>query len=233
VDKRHPGSAVAAALEPSGLVLRGWLVPEAGAEPLLANGKHADAICLIGHLGGGFWPVFEAWRNANSLMPDPLDTWSKLVIEPVAKATGGQAVFPSDKPWHPFQTWAMKAERLTASPLGMLIHPEFGLWHGYRGALLFDDSALGNRVKSESATVQQSLVNPCDECSDKPCLSACPVAAFSPDGFDVSSCRSYLKTEDGRQGCMISGCLARDACPVGRANRYSPAQLQFHMASYS
>ena len=28
-----------------------------------------------------------------------------------------------------------------ASPLGLLIHPDYGLWHGYRGALLFAATA--------------------------------------------------------------------------------------------
>lgn len=233
MDKPQPGSAVADALEPSGLVPRGWLVPETGAEPLLANEKPAKAICLIGHVGGEFWPVFSAWWRMHPGVSDPLDSWSKTVIEPVANATGGQAVYPSDKPWHPIQTWAMEAEGVRASPLALLIHPEFGLWHGYRGAILFEERALGDRASFKSATTDQNLVHPCDACLDKPCLSACPVAAFSPGGFAVSNCRSYLKTEDGRQGCMASGCLARDACPIGRAHRYSPAQLQFHMAFYS
>lgn len=231
--KPHPVNAVAAALEPSGLVPRGCLAPEPGAEPLLANGKRAKTICLIGHLGGEFWSLFVAWWQAHPGLADPLDTWSKSVIEPVAAAAGGQAVFPSDRPWHPFQAWAMEAEALRPSPLGLLIHPEFGLWHGYRGAILFADSVPGDRVRSESETVVQSLFHPCDECLEKPCTRACPVGAFSPDGFAVSNCRSYLRTEDGRQGCMASGCLARDACPIGRAHRYSPAQLQFHMASFS
>ncbi|WP_394691942.1 ferredoxin [Hoeflea sp.] len=229
----HPGGAVAAALEPSGLVPRGWLAPEAGAEPLLVDGKPAKAICLIGHAGGGFWPVFSAWWREHPRVSDPLDSWSKAVIEPVAAEAGGQAVFPSDRPWHPFQAWAMKAEALRSSPLGLLIHPEFGLWHGYRGAILFAETALGDRVSSKSAMAGQAFVHPCDVCSDKPCLSACPVGAFSPDGFAVSNCRSYLRTKDGQQGCMTSGCLAREACPVGRSHRYSPAQLQFHMTSYS
>ena len=65
-----------------------------------------------------------------------------------------------------------------------------------------------------------ATIHACDTCVDKPCLSACPVNAFGPNGFDVASCRAYLNTEPGRKGCMTSGCMARDACPVGRAHRY-------------
>jgi hypothetical protein len=135
-------AAVANALKPSGLVPRGWLMPERGAAPLLTSGKPAGAICLVGHAGGGFWPVFAGWRQKNPEIADPLDAWSKMVIEPVARMAGGQAVFPSDRPWHPFQAWATEAEGLRRSALGMLIHPVYGLWHGYRGAILFEDVAL-------------------------------------------------------------------------------------------
>src|SRR4030095_137820 len=33
--------------------------------------------------------------------------------------------------------WAMRAEAVAPSPLGILIHPDYGLWHAYRGALAF------------------------------------------------------------------------------------------------
>jgi hypothetical protein len=46
-------------------------------------------------------------------------------------------VFPFERPYLPFQRRAMRAEACYPSPLGLLIHPDYGLWHGYRGALLF------------------------------------------------------------------------------------------------
>ena len=45
--------------------------------------------------------------------------------------------------------------------------------------------------------------------------------------------RSHLRTQEGQAGCMLSGCLARAACPVGAAYRYNGAQLRFHMAALS
>lgn len=225
-----------AALAGHGLCLRGWVFPDI-TTVALASGGDALAICLVGHTGGGFWPVFEAWWEKHSGIADPLDTWSKTVITPLAKAAGGEAVFPSDRPWQPFQQWAMAAEGLKPSPLGMLIHPDFGLWHGYRGAILFGPEALA-RLKGEIAAIEETKMgpdvpHPCDACADKPCLSACPVNAFGPAGLDVLSCRAWLKTEPGRKGCRTSGCLARDACPVGRGHRYGDAQIRFHMTAYS
>ncbi len=66
---------------------------------------------------------------------------------------------------------------------------------------------------------------------DKPCISACPAGALERLQFDVGRCRSYLRTEAGRGGCLEHGCLARDACPVGQDYRYPPEQLRFHMSA--
>ncbi|MEM5491539.1 ferredoxin [Hoeflea sp. AS16] len=221
-----------ATLAGHGLCLRGWVFP-GGPDVAMPSGTGtASAICLVGHAGGAFWPVFEAWRITHRGIDDPLDTWSKSVITPIAETAGGEAVFPSDRPWQPFQQWAMAAEGLKPSPLGMLIHPDYGLWHGYRGAILFEKAAMARLVTGEPSPGTSLAPHPCDTCSDKPCLSACPVEAFTPAGFAVPDCRSYLKGEAGRDGCMRSGCLARDACPVGRSYRYSAGQIRFHMTAF-
>ncbi|KGF70388.1 ferredoxin [Hoeflea sp. BAL378] len=222
-----------AALAVHGLCLRGSVVPAEEAAPRLSAGGAAAAIVLVGHGGGGFWPVFEAWRGAHPGLSHPLDAWSKALIAPLAAAAGGEAVFPSDRPWHPFQQWAMAAESLKPSPLGLLIHPVYGLWHGYRGAILFSPAAAARLgLTPDAAGAAPVTSHPCDSCPDRPCLSACPVGAYSPDGFDVAGCRAYLATEAGRQGCMSGGCRARDACPVGRDHRYSDPQIRFHMAAF-
>lgn len=242
VDSSLLKRAVANALGPSGLAPRGWLVPEESSTPLLKSGAPAKSICLVGHGGGDFWPVFQDWQEMHPGIADPLDTWSKAVISPAAASLGGEAVFPSDRPWQPFQQWSMAAEGLKPSPLGLLIHPEYGLWHGYRGAILFADTQIDAVARPPAATPSSSLaepeagkigVHPCDTCGDKPCLSSCPVAAFKPAGFAVSECRSYLETRAGQDGCMRRGCLARDACPVGRDYRYGSDQIRFHMAHFS
>ncbi|MBX9468901.1 MAG: ferredoxin [Rhizobium sp.] len=192
--------------------------------PWLADGRPASAIVLIGVAGGAMWPVFSAWRDAQADGggSNPLDRWSKIVIDAVAADFGTSACFPSEAPYQPFQTWAMTAEGLKPSPLGILIHPRFGLWHSYRGALLFRDWR-------DEIVAPETVAHPCDTCADKPCRSACPVGAISESGFDVARCRQHLVTPIGQGGCMVSGCLARNACPVGADFRYPDAQLGFHM----
>ena len=192
--------------------------------PVLADGQPASAVVLVGVAGSAMWPVFSAWCAAqpDGGGSDPLDRWSKVVINEVAGQIGAEASYPSEPPYQPFQRWAMRAEGLKPSPLGILIHPDFGLWHSYRGALLFRDW-----VGANVATVNDS--HPCGTCVEKPCLSACPVDAVTSQGFDVIGCRKHLATPAGQGGCMTSGCLARNACPVGTVYRYPGAQVRFHM----
>ncbi|WFU10871.1 4Fe-4S dicluster domain-containing protein [Rhizobium sp. CB3090] len=219
-------SELRAALAPHGVFIRGIISFDEGEGPLLADGMPARSVILLGNIGGSIWEPFSRWRQAseNSGHTDPLDEWSKAIIKPLASAFEATAYFPSDPPWQPFQRWAMQAEGLKASPLGILIHPDYGLWHGYRGALGFAGTI-------EEDGPGRIAAHPCDHCAEKPCLTACPVDAITSVGFDVAACRSHLQTDAGKTGCMIGGCLARNACPVGSAYRYSPAQLAFHMAA--
>lgn len=217
---------IRAALAPHGLFLRGTVNFASGeAAPLLSDGRPAASVVLIGNIGGSLWQPFSAWRDGLSDRggADPLDTWSKAVIQPIAAACGATAYFPSDPPWQPFQQWAMRAEGLKPSPLGILIHPRFGLWHGYRAALGFDILL--------DFTGERATEHPCDRCSTKPCISACPAAALAGERFDVALCRSHLRTDAGRAGCLTSGCISRAVCPVGGRYRYPPEQLRFHMSA--
>lgn len=215
-----------AALGAHGVFVRGVVCFDEGEGPPLRDGTPVRSVILLGNIGGSIWEPFSQWRQLpeNAGRRDPLDDWSKAAIQPIATALSATAYFPSDPPWQPFQRWAMQAEGLKASPLGILIHPEYGLWHGYRGALGFADAIEAG----EPAVVAK---HPCDHCVEKPCLTACPVSAVTSGGFDVAGCRSHLRTDMGQVGCMTGGCLARNACPLGARYRYSPAQLAFHMAA--
>lgn len=219
-------SELRAALAPHGVFLRGVVnFAEGEAAPLLSDRRVARSVVLLGNAGGSIWPAFQRWRGG---LPDrggenPLDRWSKAVIEPVAQHLGATAYFPSDPPWQPFQQWAMRAEGLQPSPLGILIHPQYGLWHGYRGALGFD--------RELAATIPASQSHPCDHCPGKHCLSSCPANAILADGFQMVPCRTHLKTRQGEAGCLSTGCIARNACPVGTEHRYPVEQLHFHMAA--
>lgn len=216
---------LAEALAVHGLSLRGGF--EFGTDddaPPGPSGRRARSIVLVGNTGEAFWPHFSRWRAALPIdLADPLDSWSREVIGAVAATFSARAVFPFDKPYLPFQRWAMRAEGLRPSPLGILIHPQFGLWHAYRGALLFDEAITLDPVRASN--------HPCDACIGKPCLSACPAGAVKEERYDHDACRSHVRSASGAS-CRTKGCLARQACPVGAAWRYGEEQQAFHMAAF-
>jgi hypothetical protein len=217
-------AAIAAALATSGLVLRGgFAFADDEAPPPGPGGRPPKSVLLVGQAGASIWPHFSRWREVQVRdLANPLDTWSREMIGAVASRFGAHAVFPFEKPYLPFQQWAMRAEGLRPSPLGILMHPEYGLWHAYRGALLFEEKLPVARP--------QTPVHLCDLCDGKPCLSACPVGAYSEQGFAYESCLGHLGSGHG-QTCMTAGCLARNACPYGQAYRY-PAEAQAFHQSY-
>ena len=217
---------IAAALAGNGLILRGGF--NFGAQdspPPGPSGAPAGAAVLVGQAGAAAWPHFLDWRSRQSVgLADPLDSWSRDVIGAVARRFGARAVGPNDKPFLPFQQWAMRAEGLRPSPLGILMHPHYGLWHAYRGVLLFD--------RELSFPQRDEVVHLCDGCVEKPCLKSCPVDAYSRGGFAYQACLSHVRGSDGG-ACRTVGCLDRNACPYGTAYRY-PADMQaFHMAAFA
>ncbi|MGD1877090.1 MAG: ferredoxin [Kiloniellaceae bacterium] len=216
---------IAAALDGQGLVLLGAFHPiEADGVPALSDGRACATLILAGNAGGGLWPAFTAAPEAADSEGHPLDRWSARVLGALAGRFGGRALFPfGGPPYLPFQRWARRGAPLAQSPLGMLIHPDYGLWHAYRGAI-----ALAEALDLPAAGPPS---DPCASCRDKPCLSTCPVTAFTPAGYDVAACAGHVAAPDGAD-CLELGCRARRACPVGRAYHYPPAQARFHMAAF-
>jgi len=113
------------AVRMSGLAWRGAFHPQPGdAVPPLADGSPAGTLVLLGFVGGGQWPAFAASAEAGDGRPNPLDRWSRRLVDALAARCGAAALYPSDgPPWWPFQRWAMRAEAVHVSPLGILIHP--------------------------------------------------------------------------------------------------------------
>jgi hypothetical protein len=215
-------AAVAAA---AGIALRGAFHPARDDDvPALPDGRPTGTLVLVGFVGGAQWPAFAASLEAADGRPNPLDRWSRRVIGGLAEALGVVALYPfGGPPWLPFQRWAMTAEPVHRSALGMLIHPDWGLWHSYRGALAFTE-----RLALPAPVVRPS---PCDSCAAKPCLTACPVKAFSLERYAVDACAGHLRSAAGGD-CVELGCRARDACPVGAAHRFGRDQAGFHMRAF-
>lgn len=216
---------VAAAIEPTGMIARGGF--EVGAHdrddvPGLPDGRAARTVVVVGNAGGAMWPGFRA---AEPRGPDPLDRWTRAVLSPVAERFDAHFVHPSDEPFQPFQRWAQRADDVWQSPIGLLVHPEYGLWHAYRGAFLFATEVDGLPPVGRSTS-------PCLDCIGRPCLSTCPVDAFDSDGYDAAACAGHVRS-GADPACGRTGCAARLACPVGREFRYGADQMAFHMRAFA
>jgi epoxyqueuosine reductase QueG len=187
----------------------GWFSP--------ADMDETKQVILIGNAGPDMFARF-----ARSGAPT-MDEWTKVVVDALAEELGAKALYPFDKPALPFLSWARRCGAGHMSPLGLNIHPTYGLWHAYRAALLFTVEFDLPRISAGA--------HPCETCADKPCLSACPVAAFDGSSYNVAVCGEHIKTDAGDE-CMEGGCLARLACPVGQKFTYTQSQAQFHMRAY-
>jgi hypothetical protein len=209
----------------SGLAVRGALHPEPGEFEAAHGGTNAGTVVLLGFTGQARWGVFQDSSEARDGLPHPLDRWSRRVIGALAREFGAADFYPSGSPASPlpFQRLARRCEPVHPSPIGLLIHETYGLWHAYRGGL-----SLRERIALPPSPPRAS---PCSSCADRPCLSACPVQAFRIGSFDIDACVSHVLSAAGTD-CRDNGCLARRACPVGPQFRYAPDQTRFHMNAF-
>jgi len=181
-------------------------------------------LALVGNIGSSYWSVFSQAPEFHDAEPDPLDRWSQRVAGALADELSLRPVYPfSGPPYYPFQQWAQRAEALEQSPIGVMMHPRFGLWHSYRFALLGADFGLQEP--------RQPTASPCLSCDDQPCLRRCPVDAFDATGYAVERCAAYL-LQTPQAECHQQGCLARYACPVAPEQRYLAEQGQFHLRAF-
>ena len=208
-----------------GLVLRGGFHPVAADNVSAVDGERARTLLLFGNAGSSIWEAFTAAPEYSDGKVDPLNRWSERVGNDLATRWFGVALFPfGGPPYQPFLEWARRAETLQSSPLGILIHPHYGLWHAYRFAVALPYIPAG-------FVLVDSGDHACDSCSTKPCLATCPVGAFTADGYDVERCYRYLERNADAE-CHQRGCLARGACPEGKKYRYVPDHAAFHMQKF-
>lgn len=236
------------ALAAHGLSLRGsWAPTPADPLPALPDGRAASRVWMVGVVGSAFWPHFKASSFYGDGKANPLDRWSRALGEQMAVHFGGVALYPFDgPPYHPFQQWADRAEPTQASAMMLRIHPEHGLWHAYRFALALpalEDASVAMQATFAAAPARPAGTAPnaswrslptglCATCSGQPCLQACPVQAYTGETFVLQACASHLHSGQG-EDCMQAGCLARRACPVGAALRYTPEHAAFHMQAFT
>lgn len=203
-----------------GLLVLGALHPAATKVQDVSSGT----LLLLG-TGPTFWPVLQSSPEMQDGARDPIDRWSKRILQHMAEAFGATAHYPfGGPPYKPFINWALASGRAFQSPAGPMVHDEVGMMISFRGALHFDAE-----FDIPSPPLQHS---PCDICDDKPCLTACPVSALSASGvYDVPACYVHIAKPEGAE-CMEIGCLARRACPLSVGANRDPSQTAHHMSYF-
>ncbi len=148
---------------------------------------------------------------------DPLDRWSKDVLTAVAARFGAMAVFPSDRPYLPFQQWGMYARGTarfsTRNTDPSAIRALAGLSRG---------AAVRSRARISLAAGRQR--HPCDDCQGQAVPFGLSGECLSPiGGYDVAplSCPPCFRR--GGVRAWSGGCLARRACPAGTRVRLQRA----------
>ncbi len=101
------------------------------------------------------------------------------------------------------------------SPVGLLIHPEYGLWVSLRMVLLTTE-CIPLSVKPSSG--------PCETCVEKPCIQSCPAGAVQKTGWSVARCAQFHQDSDVCRG----KCHSRLACPIGVEHRHGSLQHCYH-----
>lgn len=210
-------AAVRAAVRATGLDVVGAFHPDARDRVPPGTGT----LVLLGPSGPAMWQAFAASAEAGDGQPDPLDRWSRRVIDALAAQLEVVALYPfGGPPYHPFQAWAARGEGAVTSPVAMQASPARGLWASYRGAL-----GVGARLELGAPPGP----SPCTGCP-APCLTACPVDAFRGGVYDVAACVAHVVSPAG-VACR-DGCLVRAICPAGAAVDLPRAARAFHMAAF-
>jgi hypothetical protein len=165
---------------------------------------------LIGNTRALWEPFLAAWRAEAVLRadPNPVDcyTASRIGALVAELRLDGELRFAHEPPPRRLavQRLADVSGLAPLSPVGLNIHPRFGPWIGLRAALVLD--------RRGPSGPPPAVANPC------PDYAATCVAAFeracAADGALPDTWRLWL--------------AVRDACPIGRAYRYSEAQIRYH-----
>jgi len=201
-------------LQPHGLVVLG----------ILQEPPERQTV-LVGNAGSSIWQAFAGSTENRDGLPHPMDRWSKRIGTAIASELQADVIFPFEgPPYPPVLNWTEQAGQAFPSPISMFIHRKYGLWHAYRFALLLKAPFSGSAVATQNTS-------PCLSCKTQPCLSACPVNAFTGEKYRVGDCVDYLAS-DAESACRKQGCSARKACPIAVSYQYEPPHAHFHMNAF-
>lgn len=172
-------------------------------------------LILIGHVGRRLWDCVQAAKLTG---PDPIDDYSIHTVDQlfseVLPDRARRVIYPGPGPIG-LQALGQWAGWHQPSPFMVGIDPTWGSWFAYRIVLLTDSHFL--------PTPRVDRQNPCLNCAELPCITACPPNALGDGHFNLDTCSNWRLTPDSP---CAEGCLARNACPVGEEYRYNSAQIK-------
>lgn len=175
-------------------------------------------LILIGHGGNAMWRQARAQDRLQGA--DPIDSFSLFYvtrfINEYMDGCPHVVLYPGPIPI-PLQQLGALAGWHHASPLGVGVNEQYGLWFGYRAAVLVQTKlAVDVAVRGDS---------PCVRCKDKPCVHTCPASALSTTNSpNVGVCVDFRLEHNSP---CANQCLARSVCPAGEQYRYSDDQMRY------
>ncbi len=183
------------------------------------RGRYTQLI-LIGHVGRDFWAALQRRGLHGS---DPVDAFvGECVRTWMGSALQGHAwrqVFPGPHPVG-LQKLGTLAGWHQPSLFWVGVDAEWGSWFAYRAVVLADTRL--------PVTPRRERASPCLTCANPPCINACPAGALDPQGAASERLHACLTHRLQPASACLDRCLARNACPVGGAHRYTEGQTAYH-----
>lgn len=190
-----------------------WYDDAVDAAYRLPDFGRADALAIVIGNTRALWPIFLAARTADAALrasSDPIDAYTARALARVAASLDARTEvrLASDEPPRrvAMQRLADLSGLAPLSPSYLNVHPVYGPWIGLRGVITVD--ADGPRRRPVTAR-------------------ACECAAACLPWFEAAMAEPHEGTADIAR-TAARWVAVRDACPIGRAHRYSDQQLRYH-----
>lgn len=178
----------------------------------------SGSFLLIGSGGRDHWDFVQR-QSLKSKHPIEETAWASVRKALPSFVPGAQLLSQKESYSFDLRGLAVLAGFGTLSPyLLLVLHPTYGPWISLR-AIVYCPVAL-------KPTIAIPEYQPCEDC-ERPCLTACPVSAYSIDKpWDVHKCAGHRLEEEAPEDHCASQCHVRLACPVGREHAYSEAEFR-------
>ena len=176
-------------------------------------------LIVFAHAGKKMWQALQ--DSPFQAVTNPIDSFSKHTVQQYLKhehpEVEYQVVYPDEQQIIPLQKLGFLAGWHHESPFRIGINQTYGSWFAYRVVVL----ANTNLTPTQTITAP----SPCENCTDKPCITVCPAEALTTGNLSLQTCLNYRLKEHSK--CQTT-CLSRIRCSIANEHRYSHEQIQYH-----